>query len=122
MLPATVEKRTNTGGPLAGTLEQVGAGDVGQRLVRLEEAVHAEAPGVDHPLGDPLVVEVEDLLAEVEVLEQRRAALAHAQRVLVVGDRHPLLGRQRLTGSRRLVGLAADADFGCRRLAFTGEW
>ena len=58
---------------LAGPLEQVGPGDVAQRLVRLEEAVGAEAAGVDDPLGDPLVVEVEDLLAEVEVLEQRRA-------------------------------------------------
>ena len=41
-----------------------------------KKPVGAEAPGVDHPLGDALVVEVEDLLAEVEVLEQRRAALA----------------------------------------------
>jgi hypothetical protein len=32
---------------------------------------------------------VEDLLAEVEVLEQRRAALAEPQRVLVVANRNP---------------------------------
>ena len=63
-------------GPLAGPLEQVGPGEVGQRLVRLEEPVGAEASGVDDPFGDPFVVEVEDLLAEVEVLEQRRSALA----------------------------------------------
>ena len=81
-------------GPLAGPLEQVGSGDVGQRLVGLEEAVGAEPAGVDDPLGDALVVEVEDLLPEVEVLEQRRAALAGLERVLVVGDRHALLGRQ----------------------------
>ena len=74
MLPATVEKRTKTGGLLARALEQVGAGDVGERLVVLEVAVGAEAAGVDDPLGDALVVEVEDLLAEVEVLQQRRAA------------------------------------------------
>ena len=71
----------------------------------------AEAPGVHDPLGDALVVEVEDLLAEVEVVEQRRAALAGAQRVLVVGDRDALLGGQRHAGAGgRLVGLAAGAD------------
>ena len=91
---------------LAGPLEQVGPGHVGQRLVGLEEAVRAEAAGVHDALGDPLVVEVEDLLPEVEVLEQRRAALAGAQRVLVVGDRHALLRRE--AGTRGdLMGLAA---------------
>jgi hypothetical protein len=40
---------------------------------------------VDDALGDALVVEVEDLLAQDEVFEQRRAALAGLQRVLVVG-------------------------------------
>ena len=59
---------------LAGALEEVGPGDVGERLVVLEVAVRPEAAGVDDALGDALVVEVEDLLAEVEVLEQRRAA------------------------------------------------
>ena len=96
---------------LAGPLEQVGAGDVGQRLVVLEVAVRAEAAGVDHPLGDALVVEVEDLLPEVEVLEQRRAPLADPQRVLVVGDRDALLGGQRGPSAvGGLVGLAAGAD------------
>ena len=63
-------------GPLPGAGEQVGAGDVGERLVGLEVAVDAEAAGVDDALRDALVVEVEDLLAEVEVLEQGRAARA----------------------------------------------
>ena len=58
---------------LAGPLEQVGPGDVGERLVVLEVAVGPEAAGVDDALGDALVVEVEDLLAEVEVLQERRA-------------------------------------------------
>ena len=109
-MPATVENRTNAGGPLAGPLEQVGPGDVGQRLVVLEEAVRAVAAGVHHPLGDPLVVEVEDLLPEVEVLQQRRAALADPQRVLVVGDRHALLRRQgRAAIPGLLMGLPAAA-------------
>ena len=56
---------------LALSLEEVGPGDVGERLVVLEVAVCAEAAGMDDALGDALVVEVEDLLAEVEVLQQR---------------------------------------------------
>ena len=73
--------------------------------------MRAEAAGVHDALGDALVVEVEDLLAEVEVLEQRRAALADPQRVLVVGDRHALLRRQpgAAAAVRRLVELAAVA-------------
>src|SRR5579875_1783873 len=90
--------------------EGVGPGDVGQRLVVLEVAVRPEAAGVDHPLGYPLVVEVEDLLAEVEVLDKAGAALAGPQRVLVVADRHALLGRQPPPAVRRgLVRLAAAA-------------
>ena len=97
--------------PLSRPLEQVGPGDVGERLVRLEEAVRAEASGVDHPFGDALVVEMEDLLPEVEVLQQRRAAVTRPQRVLVVGDGHALLRRQPGRPPRcGLVGLTAGAD------------
>ena len=49
---------------------------------------------MDDALGNALVVEVGDLLAEDEVLEQRRPARAGAQRVLVVGDRRALVGGQ----------------------------
>ncbi len=70
----------------------------------------AVAAGVHHPLGDALVVEMEDLLAEMEVLEQRRTAFADPQGVLVVGDGHALLGRQHLVvAARDLMGLAALA-------------
>ena len=61
----------------------------------------AEAAGVHDALGDALVVEVEDLLAEVEVLEERRAAVARSQRVLVVGDRHTLLRSSAVADSVR---------------------
>ena len=37
-------------------------------------------------LGDALVVEVRDLLAQDEVFEQRRPAQAGLERILVVGD------------------------------------
>src|SRR5262249_26274538 len=76
----------------------------GERPVVLEEPVHAEATRVYDPLGDPLVVEVEELLPEVEVLQRRRAALADPQRVLVVADRDALLRRQRGTAVRRQLG------------------
>ena len=73
-------------------------------VVGLEVAVCAVAAGVDDTLGDALVVEVEDLLPEVEVLEQRRTALAGSQRVLVIGDRHALLGGQPRTRRRPRPG------------------
>ena len=63
-----------------------------QRLVALEEAVSAGAARVHDALGNALVVEVGDLLAKDEVLEQRRPAQAGLERVLVVGDRHALVG------------------------------
>ena len=50
---------------------------------------------MDNPLGDALVVEVGDFLAKDEVLEERRAAEARLQRVLIVRDRNALVGRQR---------------------------
>ena len=51
-------------------------------------------------LGDALVVEMGDLLAEDEVFEQRRPARAAFQRVLVVGDRRALVRRQNDVGGR----------------------
>ena len=68
---------------------------------------------MDDALGDALVIEVRDLFAQDEIFEQRRAARAGLQRVLVVGDRDALVGRQHrvlLVGG--LVGLAAVPDVG----------
>jgi hypothetical protein len=94
-----VEKRVNSGVFSPGPLEEVGLGQVGQRLIELEEAVRRRAAGVDDPLGDPLMVEVEDLLAKDEVLQQHRPALARLQLVLVVGDPDALVGGQVALGS-----------------------
>jgi len=53
------------------------------------------------------MVEVEDLFAEGEVLEESRATRAVAQRVLVVGDRGALTGREDgRRALRNLMGLA----------------
>jgi len=45
-------------------------------LVDLEVAMGACAPRVDHALGNPLVIEMGDLLAQNEILQQRRSARA----------------------------------------------
>ncbi len=49
---------------------------------------------MDDPLGDPLVVEVSDLLAQVMVLEQHRAACSGLQGVVGVGQTCSLGRRQ----------------------------
>ena len=67
-------------------------------FVALEVAVRSRAAGVDDALGNPLVVEMRDLLAQDEVFEQRRPAQTGLEGVLVVTDRHSLIGGQRLLG------------------------
>jgi hypothetical protein len=70
---------------------------------------------VNHSLGDALVIEMKDLVAKDEVLEQRRAARASLQRVLVIGDRRTLLRCQHIAAaSGGLVGLTTGGplDFG----------
>ena len=71
------------------------ARELGDGLRTFEDAMRRRAPRMDNPLGDALVVEVGDLLAKDEVLEQRRAAEARLQRVLIVRDGDALVGRQR---------------------------
>ena len=48
-------------------------------------------------LGDALVIEVRDLLAQDEVFKKGRAAQTRLQRALIVSDRHALVGRQHAT-------------------------
>ena len=88
---------------LAGGLERRGLRHIGHRLVALKEAVGPRSTRMNDPLGNALVVEVRDLLAQVEVLEERRSAQPGLQRVLVVADRHAHVGRQHLP-------TAVDAD------------
>jgi hypothetical protein len=52
---------------------------------------------VHDALGNPLVIEVRDFLAEDEILEQRRPTQAGFQRALIVADRHTLVGGESLT-------------------------
>ena len=83
-LAETVEKRTNTGVCLPASAKSEARVYSPSGLVALEVAVRRRAARVDDALGDALVVEVGDLLAEDEVLEQRRPAQPGLQRVLVV--------------------------------------
>src|SRR5690242_18204520 len=80
-------------GLFAGPLKQIGARDVSKRFVIFEIAVGAKPPCVHHALWDALVVEMENLLAKMEILKSSGPARANSQRILVVGDRYPLLGR-----------------------------
>ncbi len=69
----------------------------------------AGALGVHHALGDPLPVEVRDLVDEGGVLEQQRAARADGQRVQLVVDGRAPRRRQRLgslsTQNNRVVNI-----------------
>ena len=118
-------------GPLAFLLERRRARDVGERFVGLEEAMRTAAAGVDDPFGNPFMVEVGDLLAKDEVLQQRGAADAGLERMLIVPDRYTLIRRQPLpvgidayaregsdagilAGSRRRARLSGVVGFGER--------
>ena len=101
---------------LAGLGKERGARELPERSGALEEAVRRRAARVHDPLGDTLVVEVRDLLAQDEVFEQRRPAQPRLQRILVVRDRHALIGGQRAAGrvdayaiERTSRGVLADA-------------
>ena len=69
--------------------------------VGLEDAVGGRAAGMHDPLRDALVVEVGDLLPEVEVLQQRRSAVAGLERVVGVRQPQALRGRQIVAGLAR---------------------
>ena len=77
-------------GALPRFAEQDRGREVGLVLVALEVPSRAVAASVDDAFGDSLVVEVEDLLAELEVLQQYGPRAPDGQRVLVVGDRDAL--------------------------------
>jgi hypothetical protein len=65
---------------------------------------------MNHPLRNALVVEVEDLLAKMEIFEQRWSAGANLERVLIVRHRTALgRGQHRHISCRNLMQLAALA-------------
>ena len=122
-------------------LEDAGQADLTGGAVALEVAVRGRATGVHHPLGDALVVEVGDLLAQVVVLEQGRAARPGLERVVGVAQLHAggggqpaallaaggaLLALQRLAGGGAqlrgaLVGLRGQRVVGRSGLLHRGR-
>src|SRR4029077_11648838 len=94
-------------GPAIAILQEGRLGQARQALQRLEIAVRAAAAGMNDSLGNALVVEMGDLLAQDEILEQRGAARAALERVLIVRDRRTLIGGEcRVAGAGRLVRFA----------------
>ena len=86
--------------------KESGRAEVVGTLGRLEGAVSAGSSRVHDAFGEPLVVEVGDLLAQVVVLEQGRAALTDGEAVVGVVHAQALRRRQRvhlLCPSRREV-------------------
>jgi hypothetical protein len=63
---------------------------------------------MDDPLGDALMIEVEDLLTD-EILKQSRTPRPGLQAVLVVRNRHAMIGRQHVSARCLLMGLTAIA-------------
>ncbi len=68
---------------------------------------------VNDALGNAFVIEVCDLLAEDEVLEQSRPARRGPQRILIVRKRQALVGRQRrMRATGHLLELIAGSAIG----------
>ncbi|CAJ8857246.1 Uncharacterised protein [Burkholderia pseudomallei] len=86
-------------------LQERGLRVLGHRFVDAEHAVRGRAARVHDALRNALVIEMRDLLAHDEVFEQRRAARARAQRVLIVRDAHALVRAQRLALRLRAIRL-----------------
>lgn len=71
-----------------------------------KRAVRCRTPCVNDTLGYPLVIEVENLLAQEEVFKQRRPAVTCPQAVLVVADGMAMIVRQGCVRCN-LMGLTA---------------
>ena len=77
-------------------LEELRPRELRHRLVDLEGAVRRRTARMDDALGDALVVEMGNLLAQDEIFEQGGAARPRLEGVLVVVDPQTLVGGQEL--------------------------
>lgn len=62
-----------------------------QTLGQFEETMRRRAARMDDSLRNPLMVEMLDLLAKDEILQQGRAPWPGLQRILIVADRRPVI-------------------------------
>jgi hypothetical protein len=67
------------------------------------------AAGMDHAFGNSFVVEMGDLFAKVEVFEQCRSAITRFERMVGVGESHPLGRGQKRARLAAVVGCAGGA-------------
>ena len=79
-------------GRLRALLEEPRLGDVADVVGGLENAVRRRAARMDDSLGNALMIEMEDLLAEDKILEQDRPAVARFQAVLIVRYAEAMIG------------------------------
>src|SRR5699024_6117994 len=77
-----------------------------------EHPMGAGATSMHHTFGDALVVEVHDLLAQVVVLQQHRAARPGLERMISVGQAQSLGSGQSTTGLGTDIGVGAGIDAG----------
>ena len=103
-----------------------GTRDLRQRLVAFEVAMRAGSTRMHDAFGNALVIEVRDLLAQDEVFEQRRSAQPGLEGILVVGDRHALVGGEHTAGrigahavERRVGGIQPSRR---RARSHLGRW
>src|SRR5665647_1391126 len=90
--------------------EYSGGGVPLQRGGQLEVSMRTRRPRVNDTLGNTLVIEMGDFLAQDEIFQQRRAARIRPERVLIVGDREALVGSERgVLSSSDLVQFAASS-------------
>src|SRR4029453_12397868 len=73
--------------------------------------MHPKPAGMHDTLGDALMIEVEEFLAQVKVFKRRGTTCADLQRILVVGHGDALLGSQDgHTASSGLVHFSTPAE------------
>lgn len=97
-------------GLLTRPLKQIGPGMGGKGFIGLEVAMGSIATSMNHTLGDSFVIEMENLLAEMEIIHDKRAARTNSKRVLVIRYRPALSGRQHgLLAGSSLMQFAAGS-------------
>jgi hypothetical protein len=94
--------------PFPGSLKDVRLGNAGERCIVFEKTMRSESTCMNHPFGYAFVVEMHNFLAKMKILQRKGAAFSNPQRILVVGNRYSLLGRQHGDlASSNLVDFAA---------------
>jgi hypothetical protein len=85
------------------------------RIGHFKVAVSPRATRVNDTFWNSLMVKMGDLLAESEILQERRTPLPGFQRILIAGNDHALIGRERplsrVSGLMRGAPRASDKVF-----------